>query len=70
MNADDRAATRLTNQRELTTTADTGAENGTTLVVRVRGCSSPLVWVLPFSFAEISASNLTVVFCGSWESHW
>jgi hypothetical protein len=70
MNAEDRAATRLTNQRELINMADKGAENGTTLAARVRGASSPLIWTLPPSFAEISVSNLMAVSCGSCESHW
>lgn len=69
MNADDRAATRLTNQRELITMADSGGENGTTLVARVRGSSRLLVMALPSSFEEISASNLTVASPGFCESH-
>ena len=59
INADDKAATRLTNQRELIIMADNGAENGITSVARVS----------PFNFEEISVSNLTAASCGFWESH-
>ena len=72
MNAEDRAATRLTNQREFITMADRGGVNGAGLVARLRlkGSSSLLVGTLPLSFAEISASSVTATSSEFCESHW
>jgi len=69
MNADDKATTRLTNQRELITMAEKEIENDPTPAARERGSSSLLVGVYPFSFVEISCSNMTVVSAGFAESH-